>query len=78
MTDKQSIGKKWGSLKRAARGSVKNLGSSSSPNPSSHKGNNFEPFDEEDMVDDEFGEHQRSPEELAKITKVGTLIEHFR
>ena len=72
--NKKSIGKKWGSLKRAARGSVKNL--SNSPNPKDLKAGNFESFDEEENED--FGERQRSPEEMAKINKVGFLIEHFR
>lgn len=78
MADKQSIGKKWGSLKRAARGSVKNLGNSS-PNP--NKGGNFSSFDEEvdnDTANDEFGERQMSQEKIASITKVGLLIENFR
>ena len=72
---KKSLGKKWGSLKRAARGSVKNLSAS----PRTNSGKNFEAFDEDDeAVVDEFAEVQRTPEEMEKITKVCSLIEHFR
>ena len=73
MSDK-SIGKKWGKLKRAARGSVKSL---SVPSPVTRRNSSFEAFEDE-VAEDEFGERQLSSDEKAKISKVCSLIENFR